>query len=329
MMKKNRRQQIEHNILKIINSAGISAPAIIPVYGAWYSTTLSQLGSHEQMEFLREIKNLIELQSEELRDLQEELRGIVKDFKEGKLQLEKFIAVVPVGGRGSSMYPITMAMPKALLVVDEKPMLHHVLDTLLDYSQLFESIVVLGREFSSAIEKSLEKYEDKVVYKYSEESVPVALWEMMQAGELNCPVLVHSCDVLINNLDWNKVATKYQNVKKENNNIAGMFLGSSDYTFNIGIIQPHKTRRDIIDEFTEKPKQLPENIYAHVSVFILEPAFFHYVEKEHKSLEDESVSNAMSHGQNFALYVVEEEWKHVHSLIDYLNVQRTNLYEEG
>ena len=160
--------------------------------------------------------NSIELSSEELHSLLNQLKGLSKEQYESlanklqdiwqtnkehiqlmtklleeeigkKTEPPKFTAVIPCGGRAGSMYPFSSGMPKTLFVIDTKPMLHHILDSL--DKDIFSRIIILNNEFSAAIESSVEHYKSYVECKRVDKDVPAALFEMK--NELRDPFLVH------------------------------------------------------------------------------------------------------------------------------------------
>ena len=65
------------------------------------------------------------------------------------------VAVIPAGGLGGQMYPVTSGMPKALLPLDTKPLLIHILEQL-DDSGIFAKCIIPCNEWHSMIENFVE-----------------------------------------------------------------------------------------------------------------------------------------------------------------------------
>ena len=68
-------------------------------------------------------------------------------------------ALIPVGGRGTRMYPATAAVPKELLAIGNRPLLEFALDEIAD-AGIGEVVLVTARG-KSAIEDLVEDWSDR------------------------------------------------------------------------------------------------------------------------------------------------------------------------
>lgn len=314
-------------IRDIIKKIARSLPSGVPYVGIIYTQYLSQLSSAEQRALLDELNKL---SGEQYDGLSEQLRGIWQINREQielttKLLAElipkepeprKLVAVIPAGGRAGSMYPLSSAMPKILLIINTKPMLHHILDSLDKNKDIFSRVIILTREFSAAIEAVAEPYQPHVVCKKVKKNVPTALLEMRD--ELQTPFLLHYNDILMDNVDWNDVSKRYSDLKGKHG-VIGMLLCSAYHPLRVGIITEGPP--DLVQTFDEKPEHLI-GMYANTGVSIFDPVLLRYVRRRDRGIYEDSVKRALEQGrEKLGLYRI-NRWWHVHSLTDHYDVQK-------
>jgi NDP-sugar pyrophosphorylase family protein len=155
-----------------------------------------------------------------------------------------------------------------------------------------------------------------VKYTRVDKQLPVALKEMQASKCLQTPFLIHSCDVLIEEVDWTDVLQEYLK-RREQYSVIGMFLCSQIYPLEIGVIREDKRKIGLALKFEEKPKDFYGSYYVHVGVFVLEPEFTKFIDDSDNTLERSSIPRAMGSGrQKFAIYPV-GKWHHIHGLEAY------------
>lgn len=324
----DKKDRIKEKLVEILKYSGISLPSSIPIVGATYSALLSQLSSQQQIELLGELKYALNEGVYELRKIgiqtQEQLAKFItlteNYIESDKIKYDPITIIIPVGGRAGSLYPITIGMPKPLLLIDTKPMIHHVLDDLLSVN-IFNKIFVLGNHFSKAIESCIEPYystSTPAIFKNIDSPVPAALKSI--SSEIKGPVLLHSCDILIESINWIDVYRHYEKLKKDYS-VIGMFLSSFYYPLPIGVIKSDNRRPNLVTNFQEKPDELL-GMSAHIGVFMFEPRLIsEYAEGEDRTLEKDTIPRAMKNGEKFGLYQV-GKWHHIQEIRDYYNIQK-------
>jgi GTP:adenosylcobinamide-phosphate guanylyltransferase len=311
-------------IKRILKKLGKSIPAGIPYAGEVYAQYLSELSSEELRFLFRELQAL---SKEQYENLTKKLQGIVelnveqfqliKLLEEAiehkyKIPAQKFTAIIPTGGRAGSMYPFNSGMPKSLFIVNTKPILHHILDSL--NRDIFSKVIVLTREYSPMIEESLLPYQNFVECIRIDRNVPAALLEIK--NKLKSPFLIHYNDILIDEIKWDHVIKHYQFLK-ERYSVIGMLVCSKYYPLDIGILT-EKTA-DLLESFNEKPDYLIE-VYANIGVSIFEPDFLNNIEPADGSIFKESLKRAKDGRKKFGIYKV-DRWWHIHDLRNYFDKQ--------
>jgi NDP-sugar pyrophosphorylase family protein len=324
----DKKDKIKEKIVEILKHSGISFPSSIPIVGATYSTVLSQLSAEQQIELLGELKSALNEGFYELTKIgiqtQEQLARFIalteKYIESEKIKDEPITIIIPVGGRAGTLYPITIGMPKPLLIIDTKPMIHHVLDDLLSVN-IFNKMFILGSQFSRAIESCIEPYSSTStppIFRNIDSPVPVALKSI--SSEIEGPVLLHSCDILIESINWIDVYRNYKKLKEEYA-IIGMFLSSFYYPLPIGVIKSDNRKPNLVAQFQEKPDELL-GMSAHIGVFMFEPRLIsEYANEEDRTLEKDTIPRAMKNGEKFGHYQV-GKWHHIQEIRDYYNIQK-------
>lgn len=310
-----------------------SLPAGIPYVGSAYSQFIAEKGSEEIKMLLEDLRSSNETQ---INELTEKYQIDHKNFNEateelGKLlaeinktekaeinKIEKIDVVIPTGGKGESMFPITSMIPKCLIPIREKPLLLHIIDSFMEYRSLFNKIHVITCENSSAIEYALnqDRYAGFVECQRIDKNVPGALLDI-NFKIANKPFLVHYNDILIDKINWGDVLDTYFWLKKQKA-IIGMVLCSRYYPLGIGVVR--EGQNNLIKSFEEKPDRLID-FFANIGVAIFEPGFLQYVKSDDEGIFENSVKRVVEDRKNIGMYKVENKWYHVHDLKDYRFVQ--------
>ena len=302
-----------------------SLPAGIPYVGPVFSQFVSEKGSEEVKVLLEDIKSSNEIQ---IKELTEKYQIDHDKFYSAVLALGKFLdetnktekidVLIPTGGKGESMFPITSMIPKCLIPIREKPLLLHIIDSFMEYRSLFNKIHVITCENSLAIEYTLnqDRYAGFVECQRIDKNVPGALLEI-NYKIANKPFLVHYNDILIDKINWGDVLDTYFWLKKQKA-IIGMVLCSRYYPLGIGVVR--EGQNNLIKSFEEKPDRLID-FFANIGVAIFEPDFLQYIKSDDEGIFENSVKRVVEDRKNIGMYKVENKWYHVHDLKDYRFVQ--------
>lgn len=307
-----------------------ATPASIPYLGAVFTRFVSEKGSEEIKLLLEDIKNSTEKQLNELIEANQiehdkftKVVSMLEIYLNEQGRTSDITVIIPTGGKGESMFPITSMIPKSLVPIGGKPMLLHIIDTFLPYRNiLFNSVIVITRGDSPAIEYTLNqsRYEGFVHCRRIEKNVPGALLELGHIIQ-NKPFLLHYNDILIKGIDWKDVLANYTFLRTQRA-IIGLVVCSKYYPLGIGVIEERQNL--LVKNFKEKPNFLVDS-YANTGVSIFEPDFLNYINKRDKGIFEDSVKRVIKDKKEIGMYKI-DKWYHVHDLKDYRFIQKEYKY---
>jgi NDP-sugar pyrophosphorylase family protein len=230
------------------------------------------------------------------------------------------VAVIPAGGLGGQMYPVTSGMPKALLPLGTKPLLVKILAGL--DASVFSKAIVLCNEWYEMISSYLNAFGSElrvtVECRQTDKRPPDCLKELQAQGRLTDPFLFHYCDVLIKKPRWKQVCAEYEDKAKDG--IVAMLLGSRCYDYSVGIMSID--RNHWVSDFLQKPEDMIHG-YANCAVSLLGEGFVQrYINCNeidiynkggaiHRAIKDRKVAS----------YEV-ADWHHLQQIRDWLKAQK-------
>ncbi|NGP87161.1 sugar phosphate nucleotidyltransferase [Fodinibius halophilus] len=188
-------------------------------------------------------------------------------------------AVIPAAGRGSRLSPITSYLPKAMLPLGKKPVLHHIVDELLQTS--IKEIAVIAKSNQTAIFKYFREWSQIQIIIDDTESGPggaVLSAEEFVGGEsflvsfADAPIwgegksdYIQQLLELKNEKEADEVIGVYK-IPKEERSSRGVVMSEGSLEINIPV-----RLRDII----EKPKNgTVESCWAAVGRYVLDQHIF-------------------------------------------------------
>ena len=293
------------------------SPTAIPYAGNIYAQFLASEATEDLKALLNELKTLSQEERKSLDTTNSELTKIqeaINQLISSKGTKEKLTVVLPAGGEGGSLFPVTQVMPKCLVIVGNKSMIQHIIDPFYHHPDLFDKVIVMTGKYSKAIEENIKQgnYGDFVECKnISGKTLPDALLKLKDHLPKK-PFLIHYNDVLIEDCDWNHIHNRYFEYQERCKHI-GMLLCSRYYPFPLGIGVIKEGKTDRLLSFTEKPKQLVGDNLANLAVAIFEPEFFNYMEADHRGLFEDTIGSVIAAKRTISLYRI-EKWHHVQDL---------------
>ncbi|MEA3230032.1 MAG: nucleotidyltransferase family protein [archaeon] len=191
-------------------------------------------------------------------------------------------AVILAGGKGTRLRPLTYAVPKPLLPINEKPMLEHIIVHLKNHgiTEFIISIGYLGYQIKNYFKDGSEW---GVNIEYTEEKKPLGTAGCLNPikDKLKETFLLVGGDNLTN-LDF----SKFIKFHKSHKGIASVALFELEQKVEYGIYAIDKNKK--IEKFEEKPTF---KYNAGTMIFCLEPEIFKFIPKN----EDEESINITDH----------------------------------
>lgn len=192
-------------------------------------------------------------------------------------------ALILAGGKGLKMRPFTYEMPKALMPVNDRPVLEHIIEHLRRYDirELIISIGYQGKKIKQHFGNG-SKLGVKITYLEQGKSETGTAAPVLQAKKMvvNQPFLVYYGDVLAT-IDLNDMV----NFHLSSRSIATTALTSVSRPSDWGVVRVQGSK---VYSFLEKPparRDLSHLINA--GIYIFEPKIFDYIKPETKRLEKE------------------------------------------
>lgn len=205
-------------------------------------------------------------------------------------------AVIPAAGLGTRFYPITKCIPKEMLPIKNKPIIHYVIDEAIQSG--ITDIAIITRKGKTVIEDYIDEMNFEANFYYLRQKYPMGLGHAVLTaegfiGEEDFAVLLGD-DLLDNNRDL-------QNMMKLNHCIAvESVVDPSKY----GVVSIKDNK--IID-IIEKPKKNAPSNYGVVGRYILPYKIFKYIKKQKTDENDEiqltyAIRDMIREGYSFSPY---------------------------
>ncbi len=225
--------------------------------------------------------------------------------------------IIPAAGKSGGLYPMNLGMPKIILPVGDRPILHHIVQKL--DRTVFSQIIILTDMFSDMIEyfAGLSRASIPIrCMKTPNPKLPMALKEL----GLQTTFLIHYSDILIEgDFNWRRLLDHHK-YHKNQHNVIGTLMASNRYNIPVGRIQTGT--QQMITQFTEKPDSLESIGYSiNMAVSIFEPDFLEHIDEDDTSLYGDSLKRAMEGEKKFCLYQ-HDTWRHIQTLGDWYEAQK-------
>ena len=189
----------------------------------------------------------------------EDILGGKKRLKEEKLKLP---VVIMAGGVGSRLKPLTNIIPKALVPIDEKPIVEIIIDRFheIGVEEFFMSV----NHKADMIKQYFESLEDiHYTIDYIKENKPLGTAGslFLLKDKIKTTFFVSNCDILIDQ-DYRDV----YNYHKENNNELTIVGALKYYSIPYGTLET--SEGGLLEDITEKPEM---TFMVNSGMYILEP----------------------------------------------------------
>lgn len=310
-----------------------SLPAAIPYAGHAYSHNEQ---SAEAAELAELVKYGMSLGVEHKKEMLAALGDLSQRFQEYSSQLAStasksskptlLTVIIPCGGKGASLFPMTQVMPKCLVLVEQKPIIQHIIDMYFARKDIFAKVIVATDEYHDAINHCINAcgYGDFVeVVNTKSNSVPECLITLNTKIETRQFVL-HFSDILIADPSWDHLLSIHE-INRDHHNQIGTLLCSRYYPLAIGVIT-ESSAAGLLDSFEEKPQNLTNEKLANIAVAVLEKEIIaKYCAKSDQNFFKETIGKAISGKEKICLHKV-EKWFHVQDWNSLYRLQKDKLH---
>lgn len=226
--------------------------------------------------------------------------------------------IIPAAGKSSGIYPFNLGMPKILLPVGEKPLLHHIIHKL--DPGIFSKVIIITGFFSEMVEYYAELLKSEIpitCIRSEADTLPSALKKI----SIKTTVMMHFCDILLEgNVDWEGFLSHHKSNRKQHG-VIGTLMASRKYKLLVGRLTTDDSIPQLIGDFVEKPSDFTRDYSINMAVSIFEPEFFDFISEGDGSLYGDTLTNAMSKGKKFCHYGHPETWQHIQTLNDWYSAQ--------
>lgn len=300
--------------------------AAIPHVGPAFTQYMADINTSESRELLNQIKSLSSQEQQQLssliqttNDAFQSLSHLIMENLALQSDRKKIVAVIPVGGFGGSMFPLSTVMPKCLVYINDRTMLQHILNSFVPYQNIFKKVIVIARNFYDMICENIRQgsYGNFVTCLKIDKDLPAALLDIEDQLRSNT-FLLHYNDILIPNINWDHVMNRY-NEHRDQRNVDCMLFCSTYYKMGIGFITEEDP--DILKSFEEKPIYLTHAL-ANMGVALFEPRILDFIKTEDKGIFEDSFIRLINDKRTTAALYRVKEWHHIHELRDLFEIQK-------
>ena len=219
-------------------------------------------------------------------------------FQKKKINKSKNRVLIMAGGKGQRLYPLTKNQPKALVKINGKPMIEHLIFQLLK-SDINDIIVSLYHKKEKIINFLNKRKFKKINISFLEERTPLGT-----AGAISLikkdfkDLMVINCDVKIL-IDFNKIINFHKSENAHITIVSKQFVSKSKF----GVIDLKKNF--LVKKIDEKP--LIAN-YINVGVYILNSKVRKLIKKNQRLDMNELINLAVKSKFKVITYPLYENW---------------------
>lgn len=236
-------------------------------------------------------------------------------------------ALVLAGGRGTRLRPLTYTMPKQMVPVANKPIIHYVMDQL-RRAEITDVGVIISKETGESIEEALRENPWGFKFTFIMQEEPLGLAHAVLVAEDFL-----GSDDFIMYLGDNLIGESIFNFRKEferEKPDALILLKEVDDPRNFGVAIVDGGR---VVKLVEKPKEPPSNL-ALVGVYIFSPSIVEAAHKIKPSWRGEleitdAIQNLIESGRRVLYFVLNSWWLDTGKKDDLLEANRVVLDEWG
>lgn len=182
-------------------------------------------------------------------------------------------ALIPAAGKGTRLRPITENKPKALVDINNKPLIEHLIEELLELE--IEGISIVKGYLGDKLRDSLKKYDVEFI----EQEKQLGTAHAVGKSNFDEPFLVVNGDVFVHKKNLEKVIGEFE----EGDGKVVMGTKRVKNPEEYGVIE---VSGEDVENIIEKPEKPPTKL-INTGIYAFSPVIYDYIEKTKLSKRDE------------------------------------------
>lgn len=306
-----RSQLSTEEVRQLLVKAGLSREEMLALLGQQQATILDLAREIADESEQRSLQTFLEG-----KDAIEQILRRLDEFQPDPREapgLSNLVAVIPVGGDGGGMQPLTSIMPKTLVPIHTKPLLIHILESL--DPRYFKKAIVTADVWFPMIDSYVKAFcrdlKIDVDCQYLPMTPPQQLVKLR--SQLTEPFLLHYGDVRTEGFDWKHALQLYQHHKgwSVDSWFMGMVLVSKTVKLRVGVVKPIEDSAYTVGEFLEKPLEIPSTALIAMGMGLFERALVDRIGPDDESVFGDVVPRALRDERGKMAFYQHGQWDHL------------------
>ncbi len=242
---------------------------------------------------------------------------IISEYKNNISQFNgsKYELVVITGGKGKRLFPLTKNIPKALIKVNGKPILEHII--LKAKNEGIKNINLITNHKHRQIYnyfKNGKKFNVKINYFKEKKPLGTAGGLSLLNSKKNKILLVSNCDI-VTNINFNDIINYHKSNKNKLTITSRFYKLDNPY----GVIQLNKFNK--VTKIDEKPS---ENYLISAGIYVMNSSILKYLKYSKKIDMTDFINNLSSKKIMIGTCPIHENWLDIGSLKDLKKINRAH-----
>ena len=217
--------------------------------------------------------------------------------KQNKKLLEDISVVIMAGGKGTRMEPFTKVLPKPLLLINEKPIIEHIIEQFLNTGCLnfFLTVNYKGKILKAYFEELQPDYNISFV----DENEPLGTAGALQflKGKFDKPFFVTNCDIVVKS-DYTNLYEFHQNGNYDITIVAS----AKEYQIPYGACELNGEGH--LSHINEKPKF---DFLINTGLYVLNTDILELIPENNFYHITQLIADAKKQGKKVGIFPIEDE----------------------
>ena len=224
--------------------------------------------------------------------------------------------VLLAGGYAGSLQPLTEFMPKAMLPLGNKPILHHIIEDVTSHCAI-NKIYLLCNHFSGIIFEYVNlliqanQVKEEVIFIKSDPELYDNGGILLEIkNTISSDFLLYYSDVLPINMNYQSFLDRH--FKNKADDYLGTLSTSYQYNLETGYVYEEQGE---ISSFIEKPDK--DDRLKNMAIGIFNPRIFDQITSKKDNFYRDVIGRAMRNGYKFGNFIHNDAWYHFQHLSKY------------